>query len=199
MPDYSSKRRARIRHFHVVFSAALALVCSGPSQASEDEDSVRITGGTVDTGNHYSWTVTNTRESPIVHIEFPHYRATLFFAPEGWSTTSTNLVEIGAKDAPGVCTAEADSPAAGIQRGESAQFRMQVGDARAKPRPGTVRIRFGDGEELSIDGVEVPLPETVGDKYMTLIGLSAIFLIWMLIAGLRRRSKSNKQPDTVQT
>ena len=71
-------------------------VIPGVAAANEGRR-VTIVGGADATGHRYTWTVTNEDTSPIVYVEFPHYRANLFFSPHGWSTDeSTFLVNVGA-------------------------------------------------------------------------------------------------------
>jgi hypothetical protein len=168
-------------------AVALLLMAPTASATADDNALVTITGGAEDSRHHYSWVVTNRHTAPIVRIEFPHYKAYLFFVPDGWSTETTALVHIGVKDAPGVCTAKVDSSAEGIAPGESATFRMQVGDLRAKPLAGSVRVKFADGREASISGVELPTRGSKTEKYVPLIGLGLIFATWVLIANIRRR------------
>ncbi|MGB2985820.1 MAG: hypothetical protein WBE26_08045 [Phycisphaerae bacterium] len=146
---------------------------------------VTITGGADASGQNYTWTVTNKHTSPIVYVEFPHYHAGLFFAPKGWSTESTALVRVGYKDEPGVCIAKSDSPTAGISAGQSVTFRMGIAPLPTRRGKGTVRVRFADGTEAGVTGVELPQPEVIGDKYAPLIGLGAIFLVWMVVRTVR--------------
>ena len=54
------------------------------SPAAAQENLVVIEGEPDESGHNYQWTVTNQHDSPIVEIEFPHFRADLFTAPEGW-------------------------------------------------------------------------------------------------------------------
>ncbi len=159
------------------------------STALAADPKVTITGGAEDVGHHYSWVVTNQHWSPIVRVEFPHYRAYLFHIPEGWSAETTNLVHVGTKDEPGVCVAVAPSTVEGIARRQSAEFGMQVGDLRAKPRPGIVVVHFADGSEVRVDGVAMPTRVGVGDDHVPLIGLGLIFVVWLLLAAVRRRSR----------
>ena len=147
-----------------------------------------VSGGADESGHRYAWTVTNETDRAIVELRFPHYRATLFFAPDGWTTDqSTNIVNVGVPDRPGVCVARASTPGRRIQPRHSATFTMQTADG-AKRRAGTVTVRFVDGAELSVGGVELPHREGLGERYVSLIGLGAIFAAWMLARSLRRGS-----------
>ena len=159
------------------------------------EPRVTVEGGVETDGNNYSWTVTNHHDSPIVFAEFPHYGASLFFAPAGWSHESTFLVNVGVADKPGVCRATAETRATGIFRGDSAKFGMKVGSAKARPTPGTVRFRFDDGQELEVTGVELPQPQPRSEAFVSLISLSLIFGIVVLVQVFRSRRKRG-QPAT---
>ena len=146
-----------------------------------------ITGGADASGHAYTWQVRNDGASPIVEVRFPHYRAGLFFPPPGWSNDCTALVHVGAKDEPGVCTARAAAPADGIASGRSAPFSMQIAAAGAKRGRGEVVVRFADGSETRIAGVELPQQEGLGDKYVSLIALGAVFIIFVAVQAVRKR------------
>ncbi len=163
---------------------ALSTILAG---AGEDA-TVTVAGGADVSGQVYTWTVTNRYPSPVVGLEFPHYRATLFFAPVTWLTDCTFLVNVGVEDSPGVCVATAPAPTEGIPPGRSAEFSMQCSAAGARRAMGAVTVRFADGKEIEVAGVELPTREGVGDKYVPLVGLGAIAVILVLVAALRRRS-----------
>jgi hypothetical protein len=148
---------------------------------------VTIEGGPDATGHTYAWTVTNNHASAIVHIEFPHYRANLFFAPEGWKTECTNLVAVGVKDLTGVCSATAKSAGNGVVAGRSAMFSMQIAGGGAKRGLGAVVVRFADGAAQTIAGVPIPTAEPSGDRNIPLIGLGAVFMILIVARAARRR------------
>jgi hypothetical protein len=151
---------------------------------------VVITGGADASGHTYTWQVANNGESPIVEVRFPHYRAGLFFVPPGWSQDCTALVHVGVKDEPGVCAARAGSPGEGIASGRSATFSMQVAPAGAKRGRGEATVRLADGTEMRVGGVEFPQAEGLGDKYVSLIGLGAVFIIFILAQAIRKRRKT---------
>lgn len=148
---------------------------------------VTIEGGPDANGHGYTWTVTNGRALPIVHVEFPHYRASLFFASEGWKTECTNLVAVGVKSLAGVCAASTDIPASGIAAGRSATFSMQIASVGAKRGLGAVVVRFSDGVTQTISGVPVPTAEPPGDRNIPLIGLGTVFMIFIVVRAARRR------------
>ena len=146
-----------------------------------------ITGGADASGHSYTWQVRNGGASPIVEVRFPHFRAGLFFPPPGWSNDCTALVHVGAKDEPGVCTARAVAPADGIAPGQSVAFSMQIASSGAKRGPGEVTVRFADGSETRVAGVELPQQEGLGDKYVSLIALGGVFIIFVAVQAVRKR------------
>lgn len=172
----------------LTITAALAvwLVTTPPAPAS-GSPKVGIAGGADASGHNYRWTITNNHSSPIVSVEFPHYHADLFFAPEGWGTETTALVNVGYKDAPGECIATVDSPAKGIANGRSQAFGMRIAPLPTRRGGGTVIVRFADGSSARVDSVELPRPERIGDKYLPLIGLGMIFLVWVVFRAVRGR------------
>lgn len=166
--------------------AALAFVGS-PARVVAREARASISGGADASGVTYRWTVTHEHTSPIVYVEFPHYHASLFFAPAGWTQRSTFLVNVGVADRPGVCTARAESAFSGIVRGRSGDFGMQVTAAGTRRGRGNVIVRFADGTESVVADVELPVPETVGSKYLPLVGLSVIAIVALGVRALRQR------------
>lgn len=142
-------------------------------------------------GNSYQWTVTNSHTAPIVRVEIPHYRASLFFAPKGWTFACTNLVAIGSADIPGLCTATAGSPGEGIAPGRSASFGLQLAAGSVKRGFAQASIGFADATNTKINDVLVPVPETLGDKYIPLIGLGVILLSLAAYQLLRARKGPN--------
>ncbi|UCC29594.1 MAG: hypothetical protein JSU86_15490 [Phycisphaerales bacterium] len=161
------------------------------SVTAAEEPKVTIVGGADASGHNYSWTVTNEYTSPIVYLEFPHYHADLFFAPESWSTETTALVNVGSKDKPGVCIARAESPAVGILPGRALNFGMRVAPLPTRRGQGTVLVRFADGTESGIAGVGLPQPGSAWDEYASLIGLGTIFLLWIIFRA-RRWAKTRR-------
>lgn len=158
---------------------------------------VTIEGGADATGHNYVWKITNQGGPAIIHVEFPHYHADLFFGPPGWSTKSTNLVNVGVKSPHGICAAMAESAADGITEGQSAEFKMRIAPARAPRGVGKVVVRFADDSEVVVADVELPVPPPAGDNYMSLIGLGAIFFVFLLIGAIRRRARRQRSatPD----
>lgn len=173
------------RHFAMVF---LVMLVTAHSSISEGQ-TVVITGGADASGHTYTWQVRNGGASPIVEVRFPHYRGGLFFPPPGWSSDCTALVHVGAKDEPGICTARAAAPAGGIAPGQSMAFSMQIAARGAKRGPGEVAVRFADGNETRVAGVELPQQEGLGDKYMSLIALGGVFTIFVIAQAFRKRRR----------
>ena len=169
-----------------------ALLCPASTLANS---SVSITGGADASGHTYTWQVHGGGTSPIVEIRIPHYRAGLFFAPQGWLSDCTAQVKVGAKDEPGICTARAAAPTDGITPGRSATFSMQIASAGAKRGLGEVTVRFADGSETRVTGVELPQSEGLGDKYVSLIALGGVFVIFVVVQAVRKRRKWVKRAD----
>ena len=138
-------------------------------------------------GNAYQWTITNGHVSPIVRVEIPHYRANLFFAPKGWTFTCTNLVGIGAADEPGLCVATAGAASDGIAPGRSAVFGLQLASGSVKRGFGEAVVGFADSSTHKISGVLVPVPETLRDRYIPLIGLGTILAVFVIYQVARGR------------
>lgn len=165
----------------------VAICMVGGTAARGSGPEVSIAGGPDATGQNYEWTLSNEGRSTILEVRIPHYRAALFVGPPGWTTdASTFLVNVGVADRRGECIARAPSERDGIAPGKSAVFRMQLAAAGAVRGIGGVHVRLADGREIQISGVAVPVPESMGDKYVSLIGLGGIFGVLILLQRLRR-------------
>lgn len=162
----------------------IAAIITGPVFAEGGR--VVIAGGADQSGHQYSWTVTNQHDGPIVRIAFPHFRADLFFAPEGWSTDkSTYIANVGVPDQPGVCVAEVGSHSAGIKEGGSETFRMQISARGAQRGRGPVTVTFADGTQTRVAGVELPQRPQVSERFITLIALTAAIAVWLGVRAMR--------------
>lgn len=161
---------------------------SGVFAQASSNGKVIIDGGADETGHDYRWTVTNQHRSAIVSIEFTHYRADLFFVPDGWSTAgTTNLVNVGVTSSNGVCVASAPSQRKGIAFRGSASFGVRIAPRGADAGAGIWRIRFADGTMAEVEGVELPVPRATGDQFVSLIGLAIVFGIIVVVESIRRR------------
>lgn len=172
----------------VIAGAKANIVLAAPAAVS-------IEGGPETASNAYRWTITNNHGSPIVRVELPQYRGSLFFPPTGWTSSCTNLVAVGAPDAPGTCTAIAKSESQGIALGRSSSFGLQLASGSVKRGFGEVVIGFADSSTHRVGGVMVPVPETLGDRYIPLIGLGTILALYVGVQITRSRKKSRLKAD----
>ncbi len=171
-----------------IIAAQASFVFASPSPVS-------VEGGPDGLGNAYHWTVSNNHTSLIVRVEIPHYRGSLFFAPKGWTSSCTNLVAVGARDATGVCTATATATGDGIAPGRSATFNLQLASGSVKRGSGEVVIGFADATTHKMSGVLVPVPETLGDRYIPLIGLGTILAAFVVIQVFKSRKNRRLRTD----
>jgi len=185
----------------VACGVVAALVTTlGPlgSASAQEQPLATVEGGADVTGHNYTWTVTNQHSSPIVAVEIPHYRADLFFGPDGWSTAeSTYLVNVGVKDRPGVCKAQAPSKTAGIPRGRSAQFKARINARGAKRGRAEVVVEYADGTRVTVANVEVPRAETLGEKHTLKIGFGVMFALFLGAQAIRHR-KRNREGEAAE-
>jgi hypothetical protein len=179
------------------WSAAVSV----PAAAGEAlKHRVEITGGRDETGQFYRWVVRNLSDSPIVFVEFPHYRADTFFAPEEWRKEFINRVgDPNATGPGGVCRASTDDPRVAITRGRAAEFGMRLARGGANRGRGTVVVRFLDGAEVKLAGVELPGPPSIVDRLAVPGGLAVILLILWAMQRLRSRRGGAAGGGTVQS
>lgn len=185
-------RLRRLPRVGLLCAVALTVtVLAGTRAAAQPAGSpITVEGSADESGHVYTWQITNGDASPVVAVTFPHYHADLFTPPRGWTSESTYLVNVGVPDRPGTCTARVEEPTAGITRGGTASFGMRIAAKGARRGRGTIQVRFADGRELEVAGVELPQPEPVGEKYMPVIGLLAVVVVAVGWGALKRRRKS---------
>lgn len=190
LPFASSARRACL-------TLILAVLTSTPQilAATAGDKLVTIDGGADQSRHNYEWFVTNHHSSPIVYVEFPHYRADAFTVPPLWKAETTYLVNVGVPDKPGVCIARPEPPNTGISKGGSLRFEMRITAKGAAVGRGRVKIRFADGKETVIEGVILPEPPPSDFKLLPLVGAALIFGGWVVIRALRDRRRKQQTPE----
>jgi len=167
------------------------LALAGPRVLAADEPQVSISGGVDQTNRQfYRWTIVNRYTSPLVSVEFPQYHGDLFTPPDGWSQKWKNKASVGGgEDAPGWVRTAAKGPAQGIQPGGTVTFQLRVSHAGALTRPGSVKVRFADGSEVVLKGVQVPSSQTFFEQNIMVFGMAVLFVI-AVVWHLRNRRKS---------
>ncbi len=155
------------------------------SAQTRTESGVTITGGTDTAGHEYRWTVANKAASPIIYLEFPQYHGDLCLPPEGWTSELS----------PAACVCRAPSAIEGIAPGRSLDVRVRVGPLGAQRGQGGVIVRFADGTEKKVGGVDLPVPESTGDQFVPLIGLGIVMLV-VILAQRRGRRRKDAAADT---
>lgn len=175
-----------------VMGVSLASVL--PTAALAGTPLVTITGGSDETHHNYTWRVTNHHSARLVRIEFPHYRADLFHTPDSWNSELNNMATTGWKDRPGSCVATPTAPYPGLAPGGTAQFGMRIASGGALQGRGEVRVRFEDGTEATVEGVELPQQPERGTSYLALIGTGVIFALFIIYNERRRRRQPPVAP-----
>lgn len=164
-----------MRRFTVCMVLALGV-------ASADATPVTITGGQ-DVQNRFlwRWAVTNNGESPIVSMQFPHFRAkSLFYPKHGWTEEVTHRTGLGAKEENGVFILRTDDPSAAVQPGGTIEIGLEVGRRGAHGVPCAVVVTLADGRTIEIPRVDCPQQQAVLARNAKLIGLAAMFGVFVL-------------------
>lgn len=181
------RRAFHLRPRRRLVRAVLALLVVGAAEAEAADHGLSFVGGPDGSGQNYAWTLTNGSRATVTEVRIPHYRAAVFTAPPGWKTDeSTYLVNVGVADRAGECVAKASTVGEGIRPGRSGEFRLQLTASGAARGTGRVIVGLDDGSRVEVAGVPLPVAESVGDKYVTFLGLVAIFGSMVLIQRLRR-------------
>lgn len=174
------------------YGLVVAMGALPSSVAAADDALVRMEGGAADNGEEYVWTVTNLHRSPIVGLTIPCYRAALFQAPAGWTgrklrETDAAVLEPGTT----VYRFTATSPAAGITKSRSGRFTIRIkAGASAQRALGNVHIRFADGTDAVLAGIEVPQPESSSEMQIRIAGLTAMFAVFIGVQVIRHRRRN---------
>ena len=183
--------------FILIVSAFLVCTSVVAPAARAEEPKVIITGGADETQHEYTWRVANRSSARMVRIEFPHYAADLFIPPDGWrqgSRQEMNLVRVGWDFRPGLCWAEAEPGFEGLGPGLAAVFQMRVGGALRSA--GTVTVKFDDGTQVQVAGVELPTQPPQTSPWVALVGIGLIFALFIVYHERRRRKASANCSNT---
>jgi cbb3-type cytochrome oxidase subunit 3 len=181
--------------------AVMVLVCVADagitaSTARAEGSRVVITGGADETEHNYTWNVTNRSTSRIVRIELPHFAASLFSAPDNWkqgTPAEMNLVRLGWNSNPGLCWTEPTAGNPGVGPGMTAVFSMQIAAVGALRAPGTVTVKFADGTQVQVAGVQLPTQPVKTSPWTALFGMGLIFVLFIVY---RERSKRKQAAST---
>lgn len=171
------------------FVQRLALLLLAAASAQAASSSAEISSKKNDRGG-YTIKVTNRANHPITYVEFPHYLADQFTAPEGWETKCTYLSNIGVEKKPGICSATARSANDGIAPNQSAEFDMRLGrDGQNESVSGeqTARLKFADGAVAEIPGVYLPTAPARWSNLPLITGFGGIVVLFILLG---RRKKA---------
>lgn len=144
--------------------------------SANSSDKVEVVGEVDKSGHNYRWTVTNLSDSPIVAVEFDHYRGDTCVPPGDWEQEFTNKHSIDSK--PGLCRGSTTA-ANGIRKGQSKVFELRINVRGAIVGEDEVRISFADGSSASVMSV-MPKKPSFLERYATLIGLGGLVLVVVL-------------------
>jgi len=186
------------RSTHAIVLAGSLLACAADPSVARAQARVEITGGPDEGGHHYTWTVTNHADQPIVSLEFTHYQADLFTTPPGWTAAITHPTTDGPGEE-GLCIATAKFPAAHIKPGASAACTLRLGPAATtwgvRHAEGDVRVTFADGSTVTVTA-PAPRKESVLGRQTPFIGLATIIILLVAVRARRRRTRQAPGPTT---
>lgn len=143
----------------------------------------------------YIWTVTNHSDKRITSLIVDHYYGKTVIPPKGWirSNMTGNVAERQPLK-PGIIEFAVEEPLKAIGRGQSREFKVNVDrlwGGHCERR--TVTVGFEDGTTLEIPGVICPAEEDWFKKNVALVGLGAmfaVFVLWRVLFG----NKPQAQP-----
>ncbi len=172
----------------LLWVAVLLMMVTGSSAWASDRVDVR---GEVDkSGHNYRWAVTNRDDSPIVAVEFDHYRGDTCVPPGDWEQEFTNKHSIDSEA--GLCRGST-TKANGIRKGESEVFQLRINARGAPVGEGVVRISFADGSQVSVVSVMPVKPSSIVERYGTLVGMGGLVGVFVLFRFLKSVISRNKR------
>jgi len=178
---------ARATRLAILSASALWLLAGAEYAAHAGDARLEITGGRDSTGQWYNWTVHNLSDSPITYVEFPHYHADTWTVPENWQTDTVNLQGLGVRKESGLLKAWTDDPRLSISPGESAKFTARINRRGALRGTGAAVVRFADGTEVRVGGVDVPCSPSILERVGMPFGLGALLLLYLAFRFAKRR------------
>ena len=175
----------------------VALIGAGPSSARAEEG-ITVRGHRAPGGaKEFVWTVTNTGDTPITMFRPTHYLGRVPIPPDGWEEAEMTA-NVGRKQKLGVGYVEyrAKSPRAAIRPGQSLEFQLRM-DLRwtGVTAPTRVTVGLEGGREVEVAGVACPYKVSFFSQYFPVLGLGAVFVIFLGYKLIRARSR----PSTPQT
>ncbi len=157
---------------------------------------VEIRGGRDPENDHfYRYVVINRDTSPVVAVDFPHFRADLFVPPDKWAleVTERNALEWRS----GRCIATAPSSTEAIAPGRQSEFTLRIGPRGARVGTGTAVVTLVDGRTFRIR-VECSVGESFLERYAALVGMILALGVFFLLRfwRLRRKRAASEAPAT---
>ena len=174
----------------------VAFLTIASASATEAQDIVVTGARTGENHTYFTWTITNNGNQPITMFRAPYYRGRVTALPEGWAQRPpTGLIGEGQKPNATVLELASSSRATGIQPGQTAEF--QLWDPHTHRRGTLTRqavcIELADGSDILVSGVRCPSQESYLRRNYPLIGLGAMFAIFLIVKALRGGKKATNQ------
>ena len=130
----------------------------------------------------FIWTVTNHSDKRITSLTVDHYLGKIVKPPKGWvrKKMTANVAE-KQRAAPGIIEFGVEEPLKAIGRGQSRDFTLTIertwhGHCERR----AALVGFEDGTTLEIPGVICPADENWFKKNVSLVGLGAMFALFVL-------------------
>ena len=178
-PERTGTRHHAARGFLCRMVTLAVLVTAGaPAALGQDNPRATVDGGADTSGQNYTWTITNRADVPIDRVVVPHFMGDLCLPPEGWTCEITEW--LGKSGKGGQVILQAKEPAVAVRPGRSVDVGLKIGPAGTPRGQGVIELWFSDGTSFGVL-VEAPVKEAAASQNVALIGLSAIFAIFLLV------------------
>ena len=156
------------------------------ASATETQGIVVTGARTGENHTYFTWTITNNGNQPIMMFRVPYYRGRVTAVPEGWTQRPPTgpIGEDQKTDAP-ILELASVSRANAIQSGQTAEFQVWDPQKRGTLTRQAVCVELADGTDVLVCGVRCPARESFLQRNYPLVGLGAIFAVYLIVKALR--------------
>lgn len=196
-PQFQTRKLATLGGLAVGLFASMAVF---PNAARADD--IEVVGKrSVENKFDYTWTVTNHTNKRITSLVVDHYLGKIVAPPAGWVRTNmTANVAEGQRAAPGIIEFAVEKPVKAIGRGQSKEFKVTIDRTwRGHCEQRIAIVGFEDGTTLEVPGVYCPADESWLKKNVSLVGLGAmfaVFVLWRVVFGRKTQTRVVAESST---
>jgi hypothetical protein len=168
----------------------------GEARAQDASAEVTIEGRIPeDNSQEFEWLVTNRSSTPITRFKTQHFLGTVVVPPEGWvESAMTGNISRQQKRENGILEFTAGPGNPGIPPGREQAFRTRIHHTWSRyVVPRTVEVDFAGGRTVQVSGVLCPAKSPFLRENYPVVGLGAMFAIFLVVQAIRRRRRGRAE------